>query len=70
VKIDCCQGGCMLHYQDDSELTECKFCDFQDICLPRVKTKDIKRCQLKECFICQSFQDYRDCMLQWIQQGK
>jgi len=26
VKIDCCQGGCMLYYKDDSELTECKFC--------------------------------------------
>jgi len=26
VKIDCCQGGCMLYYKNDSELTECKFC--------------------------------------------
>jgi len=43
---------------------------FQDIFLLKARTKDIKRCQLKECSIFQSFQDYRDCMLLWIQQDK
>ncbi|XP_050876180.1 uncharacterized protein LOC127079866 [Lathyrus oleraceus] len=26
-KIDCCKNGCMLYYKDDSNLSECKFCN-------------------------------------------
>ena len=25
-KIDCCSAGCMLYYNDDDQLEECKFC--------------------------------------------
>ena len=26
-RIDCCEDGCMLYYDNDVALTECKFCN-------------------------------------------
>ncbi|XP_049347869.1 uncharacterized protein LOC125812416 [Solanum verrucosum] len=28
-KIDCCNSGCMLYWEDDKDLTSCKFCGYE-----------------------------------------
>jgi len=50
VKIDCCQGGCMLYYKDDSELTECKFYGLPRYMPDKGQNKRYKKVSVKRMF--------------------
>jgi len=50
VNIDCCQGGFMLYYKDDSELTECKFCGLPRYMPVKGQNKRYKKVPVKRMF--------------------
>jgi len=50
VKIDCCQGGYMLYYKDDSELTEFRFCGLPRYMSDKGQNKRYKKVLVKRMF--------------------
>jgi len=50
VKIDSCQGGCMLYYKDDSELTKYKFCGLPRYMPGKGQNKRYEKVSIKRIF--------------------